>query len=41
MDAVNGSEASTPIEAAPANANHDDSVAVTTEVCFIKKFVVF
>nr|XP_040060850.1 angiogenic factor with G patch and FHA domains 1 isoform X1 [Gasterosteus aculeatus aculeatus]XP_040060851.1 angiogenic factor with G patch and FHA domains 1 isoform X1 [Gasterosteus aculeatus aculeatus]XP_040060852.1 angiogenic factor with G patch and FHA domains 1 isoform X1 [Gasterosteus aculeatus aculeatus] len=31
VDAVNGSEASTPIEAAPANANHDDSVAVTTE----------
>ncbi|XP_040060853.2 angiogenic factor with G patch and FHA domains 1 isoform X2 [Gasterosteus aculeatus] len=31
VDAVNGSEASTPIEAAPANANHDDSVAITTE----------
>ncbi|KAM8914200.1 angiogenic factor with G patch and FHA domains 1 isoform 2-T4 [Spinachia spinachia] len=31
VDTVNGSEASTPIAAAPANANHDDCVAVTTE----------
>ncbi|KAL6111762.1 aggf1 [Pungitius sinensis] len=31
VDTVNGTEASTPIEAAPVDANHDDSVAVTTE----------